>query len=467
MMVVMLIVAVVLAATAPMITRRISRERSDKIFDQLGTDPQNAVEYVKGRNQRIYMDGRTNGYVGIVETGKEIPQGSVIFGNNTAVDSSGVTPADFVGIGFGTRNGANSIALGNNSASSNDGVALGYYSNSYPYSVAVGRGSSARSEAVAIGYQATAAGSSGSTGKSVAIGYNAAALKKAAVAIGYNAKATSSHSNSSVLIGANTSVTSGYSMALGYGASVKTGVDYGNAAAIGYNASVTGNRSTAIGYNATAPYADTIVLGNESTTVYIPGNLVVRGNTGLGLNSGARVKLRMGPDDRGDYASLESDSSRRVRFSDHNRVGGDAAVGFENAFVYSDARLKNVGNEFTGGLDELSKLKFYNYTYKKDKDKTPQVGIMAQDLQKVFPDAVEADKDGWLTIRWDDMFYAAINAIKELNTKVIAIGEKVQTIAQDVTNLKAKVEKQQATIDEQQTEIKELSARVEKLEKRK
>lgn len=83
MMVVMLLIAVVLAASAPMITRKVSRERSDKIFDMLGTDPNNAVEYVKGRNQRIFMNGRKDGYVGIVESGVSVPANSVLFGQNT------------------------------------------------------------------------------------------------------------------------------------------------------------------------------------------------------------------------------------------------------------------------------------------------------------------------------------------------------------------------------------------------
>ena len=38
MMVVLLVVAIALAATAPMITRKVSRERSDKIFDILNVD---------------------------------------------------------------------------------------------------------------------------------------------------------------------------------------------------------------------------------------------------------------------------------------------------------------------------------------------------------------------------------------------------------------------------------------------
>ena len=74
-------------------------------------------------------------------------------------------------------------------------------------------------------------------------------------------------------------------------------------------------------------------------------------------------------------------------------------------------------------MEELSKLNFYHFTFKKDENKTPQVGVMAQDLQKVFPDAVTADEEGYLRIRWDEMFYAVINAVKELNAKEISLKE--------------------------------------------
>ena len=63
-------------------------------------------------------------------------------------------------------------------------------------------------------------------------------------------------------------------------------------------------------------------------------------------------------------------------------------------------------------------LKVYNYTFKDDEKKTPRVGVIAQDLQKVFPDAVTKGKDGFLRIRWEDIFYALVNAVKELDLKV-------------------------------------------------
>lgn len=473
MMVVMLLIAVVLAASAPMITRKVSRERSDKIFDMLGTDPNNAVEYVKGRNQRIFMNGRKDGYVGIVESGVSVPANSVLFGQNTLFPFDYVTketPANnLVGIGFGTSNYLNSVAIGYKASAFTDTVSIGNGADGSDYSVAIGSNASTRRK------------------NSVAIGSNARTIGENAINIGASPKFAPDVAQNSIAIGYNADAINK------------------NAIAIGYNASAMDENSVAIGYNATAPYKNTVVLGDTNTTVYIPGNLVVNHAALIGRAAGRNDNLYFRPyaqeDGRhfavlnaGDWkgensnVSLVQDDTNddklvvrvgpystqtewwRRDYKDNNRTH----INFEDptrgndpkSHRQSDIRLKNVGEPFTAGLNELEKLNFYHYTYKNDKDQVPQVGVMAQDLQKVFPQAVSKDDGGWLTIRWDEMFYAAINAIKELNTKVCAI-------AKDVTNLKTvtdehtkTLEAQAQTIEQQQVEIKELTARVEKLEQK-
>ncbi len=472
MMVVMLLIAVVLAASAPMITRKVSRERSDKIFDMLGTDPNNAVEYVKGRNQRIFMNGRKDGYIGIVETGVNIPTNSVLFGQNILFPFNYATKEtsanNLVGIGFGTTNYLNSVAIGYKAGAFTDAVSIGNSANGNEYGVAIGSNSQTRHK------------------NSVAIGYSARTTGENAVAIGASQWSTEAGERS---------------VAIGYGARAR----YENSIAIGANASVMGENSIAIGNNATANYKNTVVLGDSNTTVFIPGNLVVNHAALIGRAAGRNDNLYFRPyaqeDGRhfavlnaGDWKGNDSNLSMvqddtdtdklvvrvgpystqtewwRGDYKDNNRTH----INFEDptrgnntkSHKHSDIRLKNVGEPFTAGLNELEKLNFYHFTFKKDKDQVPQVGVMAQDLQKVFPQAVSKDDGGWLTIRWDEMFYAAINAIKELNTKVCAI-------AKDVTNLKTvtdehtkTLEAQAQTIEQQQVEIKELTARVEKLEQK-
>ena len=83
--------------------------------------------------------------------------------------------------------------------------------------------------------------------------------------------------------------------------------------------------------------------------------------------------------------------------------------------IFSDERLKDVSSVSTAGLEEINALKIKNYTYKADKNKTPHVGVIAQELQKVFPNSVVEGSDGYLRIKQEEMFYAMINSIKELD----------------------------------------------------
>ena len=115
---------------------------------------------------------------------------------------------------------------------------------------------------------------------------------------------------------------------------------------------------------------------------------------------------------------------------------------YTNKNVYSgwsDRRLKYMGKESTSGLDKIKQLKVFNYTFKKDKTKTPHVGVIAQDLQKVFPDAVKKGTDGFLSIRFEDMFYAMINAIKELDLKYQAQEKRINELEARIERLEDKI----------------------------
>ena len=128
--------------------------------------------------------------------------------------------------------------------------------------------------------------------------------------------------------------------------------------------------------------------------------------------------------------------------------------------------MKNVGERFVSGLDKIRQLKVFNYTFKDDKEKTPRVGVIAQDLQKIFPNAVTKGEDGFLRIRMEDMFYAVINAIKELDANITKLIQTVERIEKDNFQLK----KDNAQILKENKELKfynkKLEARLDALEKK-
>lgn len=145
-------------------------------------------------------------------------------------------------------------------------------------------------------------------------------------------------------------------------------------------------------------------------------------------------------------------------FEGNGNVISDS-VSYPTFIKTSDIRLKDNIVESKSGLDEILALHSYKYTFKADKNKTPQVGVIAQDLQKVFPNAVFKKDDGFLRIRWDEMFFGVINAIKTLDKKISTIVTSITEMENDVKILKSDHTKLQR-------QIASLNARADKLERK-
>ena len=102
-------------------------------------------------------------------------------------------------------------------------------------------------------------------------------------------------------------------------------------------------------------------------------------------------------------------------------VIGDAAKssGTSAWLIFSDRRLKNIHGNYEKGLSEIVALQPINFSYKKNNPRqlpsdSELVGFVAQDVQKVFPEAVNQDDDGYLNFNIHPINVAMVNAIKEL-----------------------------------------------------
>ncbi len=195
------------------------------------------------------------------------------------------------------------------------------------------------------------------------------------------------------------------------------------------------------------------VIKSNATTI-INGNLIVRGKTYLTMgnilyplyyqNTPANIAV-FGTNKNVNCAS------NQVTY-DFSNTGECATL----APITSDRRLKNILGRNYDGLEKVKQLKVYNYKFKDDKTKTPHVGVIAQDLQKVFPNSVFKGGDEFLKIRLDEMFYAVINSIKELNQKITSLLNRTNKIEKEITKAEKENEKLKA-------QVEKLSARVEKL----
>ena len=404
------------------------------------------------------------------------------------------------------------------------------------YNTAIGYNAGSTLQADYNTYIGAGAGEKASGSRNTAVGYQAGYNNSGSVNVfvGANAGRTGSGSyNVGIGYDALRSVSGNYNVAIGTGAlkNLTTG-SYNTA--IGYNACsevTTGSHKTCIGYNS-GPGANTKTsymsatgswssgqtvsdyLGSKTdnlertyiggrpynyggdavmeihnvggtnsnlinnpgvksnTTTVINGNLIVRGRTMMTI--GSKLWSFVEVDPKG------SSAEHSMGYYSNNNIGTilagnqqDYTVCYDtkvNTGLFplklkggvcldstsSDRRLKNIGTRSIAGLKELNQLKIYDYTFKNDKSKHSQIGVMAQDLQKVFPNSVFEGPDGYLRIRWDEMFFASINAIKELDRKIVSL-----------VNRATKVETQIARLEQEnislKTQVDALSVRVEKL----
>ena len=362
-------------------------------------------------NIAISSDANASGF-GSIAIG---PNSSSSNSNTIAIGRNSMASRyESIAIGNSTTSTARgSIAIGNGSrATANETIAMGGANVQNNASIAIGAYAEANKCCTGLGYNARA-----TSVNATALGYNATASNTCAIAIGYSANA---HGNNTIALGTNTYTS--YAQ---------------NAIAIGTNTTAQYVDSIAIGFDTDTSYPNQIVLGSEDSTVYIPGDLVVGGNTLLGSKSGSSTYIR--PVNRFSdkaiqmYAEWVSQGDLAYAWNVHEAKYAKYSGG--KIVIYSDRRLKNVGEVFNSGLDKIKQLKVYNYTFKNDPSKEPRVGVMAQDLKKVFPNAVTKGEDGFLKIRFEDMFYALINAVKELDIRTSALKKENEELKQRVDKL--------------------------------
>ncbi len=103
--------------------------------------------------------------------------------------------------------------------------------------------------------------------------------------------------------------------------------------------------------------------------------------------------------------------------------------------IPSDARLKNVNGTYDKGLEEISRLEPIRYNYRNTHDRSfsqevldqEAVGFLAQDVQKIFPEAVQTGADGYLDFNMHSILIAQINAIKELKERIEQLEQSEST----------------------------------------
>ena len=375
---------------------------------------------------------------------------SNFFGEEAGFEATNANNSNFVG-SFAGKNATN--ANFSNFIGLNTGTAATNANNSNFFGTGAGFGATNAANSIFIGENSGVVDAVDNT------------LGGTSILIGKNTN-TGGFSNS-IALGASTVNTAANQFVLGSDASAQSSI---NSLYLGKNstnafpliyASLSG-----VGIGTTAPAAQLDIQGTGL------GASMILGNSGTNLS---RIEMRGGRDggdssslymynSAGTLSTLISDGSFNNYFNvgvatnfgigtvtpaEKLQVVGDIRVGtggsngciqnFAGTAIAgtcsSDENLKtNISDLSTSTLDKFSKLRFVTYNwndiagdlYKKDKNAT-NTGVLAQQVQELFPELVSVDSKGYKVVDLTTLFVYSMQAIRDLALKVADFANKIMT----------------------------------------
>jgi hypothetical protein len=119
---------------------------------------------------------------------------------------------------------------------------------------------------------------------------------------------------------------------------------------------------------------------------------------------------------------IRDGSTTRFTFDD---AGDFTATG--NVTAYSDISLKEDIQLIPNALDKLKTLKGVTYLRNDLNDGVRHTGVIAQEVEKVLPEAVRTDENGILSVAYGNMIGILIEAIKEQDKTINELKAAIQS----------------------------------------
>ena len=212
-------------------------------------------------------------------------------------------------------------------------------------------------------------------------------------------------------IGYNTSASGSRSTAMGSG----TTASGNNSTAMGYYTTASGNKTTAMGANTTASDYASLVIGQYNSS----GSSVTNSATAYNTENTAFV-IGNGVD-----SSNKSDAFK-VMFNGDTTVSNDLTVSGD-VVISSDARLKSNITSLGATLSKLLLIDGKSY----EKDGKQRIGVLAHEIQEVFPELVTEDDNEMLAVNYQGLVPVLINALKEQDEKINRLEKLVNKLIEN------------------------------------
>ena len=213
----------------------------------------------------------------------------------------------------------------------------------------------------------------------------------------------------SIAMGEGTTASGIYSTAMG---DITTASGFASTA-IGALTNASGAASTAMGSRTTASDYASLSIGRYNSV----NSTVTAGGNATTFNA-ANAAFVVG---NGTASNAKSDAFV-VYFNGDATLAGDLTIN-------SDERLKDNIQPLGSTLDKLHQIEGKTYSFKKDEEHTPKIGVLAQEVQLVFPELVTEGADGILSVNYQGLVPVLINAINEQDAKIAALEAQNEQLA--------------------------------------
>ena len=297
-----------------------------------------------------------------------------------------------------------------------------------------------------------------STGQySTAFGYDSKAIGFGSTAMGRLTNASGAYATA---MGYDTKAPGYYSTSMGYGTTA-SGL---YSTAMGLNTIASGSASTSMGENSTATGVLSIAMGNttqanaaysiaigESATANSWSSIslgrhndpiVASPTTGWVLTEPLLIIGNgTGPENRNNALVISKNGNIGIGFNNPSvKLDVNGNIRCVALTQTSDGRLKKEITPLQKSLHKISQLQGFNYYWKdQEQDSSLQSGVMAQEVQKIFPQLVRTDSKGYLSVNYIGLIPFLIESIKELKKE----NEELRKIKDEVEELRKMILRKQ------------------------
>ena len=190
--------------------------------------------------------------------------------------------------------------------------------------------------------------------------------------------------------------------------------------------SITGNAATATKLATARTINGTSFNGsaNITTANWGTARTLTIGSTGKSVNGSANVSWSLA-----EIGAAAASHTHDYLPTSGGTLSGNLSVtgtitATGNITAFSDARLKDNITKIPDALNKLNQLKGVTYTRKDLASDTQYAGLIAQDVQKILPEAVAVTEDDIIAVDYNGVIGLLVEAIKELESKVAALEGK-------------------------------------------